>query len=211
MLITRRHLMAGGVAVAGAAAAAQANTLVPTSSQELGPFYPLVRAADHDADLTRIKGRSGVAMGQPINVLGRIVDLHGNPIRNAQVDIWQCNAAGRYAHPGDTANPAALDPNFQGFARLATDSDGQFKFRSVKPKDYDTPIGRRTPHIHFSIDGHSERLVTQMYFPGEPLNDIDFLLKNATPRQSVIAEAVDRLSGDPQALAFRWTVVLGVG
>ena len=211
MLITRRHLMAGGVAVAGAAAAAQANTLVPTSSQELGPFYPIVRPADHDADLTRIKGRSGVAMGQPINVLGRIVDLHGNPIRNAQVDIWQCNAAGRYAHPGDTANPAALDPNFQGFARLATDSDGQFKFRSVKPKDYDTPIGRRTPHIHFSIDGHSERLVTQMYFPGEPLNDIDFLLKNASPRQSVIAEAVDRLSSDPRALAFRWTVVLGVG
>ena len=81
-------------------------------------------------------------MGQPINVIGRIVDLHGNPIRNAQVDLWQCNAAGRYDHPGDRANPAALDPNFQGFARLATDRDGQFKFRSVKPKDYDTPIGR---------------------------------------------------------------------
>jgi protocatechuate 3,4-dioxygenase beta subunit len=211
MLITRRHLVAGGVAVAGAAAAARADTLVPTSSQDLGPFYPLIRPADHDADLTRIKGRSGVAMGQPINVLGRIVDLHGNPIRGASLDIWQCNAAGRYAHPGDTANPAALDPNFQGFARLASDRDGQFKFRSVKPKDYDTPIGRRTPHIHFSIDGHSERLVTQMYFPGEPLNDIDFLLKNASPKQSVIAEAVDRLSGDPQALTFRWTVVLGVG
>ena len=88
---------------------------------------------------------------------------------------------GRYDHPGDRANPAALDPNFQGFARLATDRDGQFKFRSIKPKDYDTPIGRRTPHIHFSIDGHAERLVTQMYFPGEPLNDSDFLLKNADP------------------------------
>ena len=211
MLITRRHFVAGGVAVAGAAAAARADTLVPTSSQELGPFYPIVRPADHDADLTRIKGRGGMAMGQPINVMGRIVDLHGNPVRNAQIDIWQCNAAGRYAHPGDTANPAALDPNFQGFARLATDRDGQFKFRSVKPMDYDTPIGRRTPHIHYSIDGNSERLVTQMYFPGEPLNDIDFLLKNANPQRSVIAEAVDRLSADPQALAFRWTVVLGVG
>ena len=211
MLITRRHLVAGGVAMAGAAAAARADTLVPTSSQDLGPFYPLIRPADHDADLTRIKGRSGVAMGQPINVLGRIVDLQGNPIRGASLDIWQCNAAGRYAHPGDTANPAALDPNFQGFARLASDRDGQFKFRSVKPKDYDTPIGRRTPHIHFSIDGRAERLVTQMYFPGEPLNDIDFLLKNAAPKESVIAEAIDPLSGDPQALAFRWTVVLGVG
>jgi len=210
MRVTRRHFAIGAAAVASASAA-KSPTLVATSAQDLGPFYPIIRPLDHDADLTRIKGRSGTAMGQPINVIGRIVDLHGNPIRGAQIDIWQCNAAGRYAHPGDTANPAALDPNFQGFARLASDRDGQFKFRSVKPKDYDTPIGRRTPHIHYSIDSHRERLVTQMYFPGEPLNDIDFLLKNADPKESVIAEAIDRLSSDPQALAFRWTVVLGVG
>ena len=81
----------------------------------------------------------------------------------------------------------------------------------MKPKDYDTPIGRRTPHIHFDIRGRAERLVTQMYFPNEPLNEIDFLLKNAAPRESVIAEAIDPLSGDPDALAFRWTVVLAVG
>jgi protocatechuate 3,4-dioxygenase beta subunit len=210
MLVTRRHLVVGAAVVAGVSAA-KAQNLVATSAQDLGPFYPIVRPADHDADLTHLKGRSGTAMGQPINVVGRIVDRHGNPIRNAEVELWQCNAAGRYDHPGDGANPAALDPNFQGFARLATDSDGQFKFRSVKPKDYDTPIGRRTPHIHFDISGHRERLVTQMYFPGEPLNDSDFLLKNASPRESVIAEAIDPLSGDPQALAFRWTVVLGVG
>ena len=210
MLVTRRHFAVGAAAVASVSAA-KSPTLVATSAQDLGPFYPVIRPADHDADLTRVKGRTGTATGQPIQVLGRIVDLHGNPIRNAQIEIWQCNAAGRYAHPGDSGNPAALDPNFQGYARLATDADGQFKFRSVKPKDYDTPIGRRTPHIHFDISGHRERLVTQMYFPGEPLNDIDFLLKNADPKQSVIAEAVDRLSSDPQALAFRWTVVLGVG
>jgi protocatechuate 3,4-dioxygenase beta subunit len=211
MLITRRHLVAGGAALAGVAAAARAQPLVATSSQMLGPFYPVVRPADHDADLTRLEGRMGTAMGQPINVIGRIVDLQGNPISNAQIEIWQCNAAGRYDHPGDRANPAALDPSFQGFARLASNRDGEFKFRSVKPKDYDTPVGRRTPHIHFSIDGHAERLVTQMYFPNEPLNDADFLLKNADPRQSVIAEAIQPLSGDPQALAFRWMVVLGVG
>ena len=210
MLVTRRHLVVGAAAVASAAAAISP-ALVATSAQDLGPFFPIVRPADHDADLTRVKGRSGVAAGQPIQVLGRIVDQHGSPIANAQVEIWQCNAAGRYAHPGDLANPAALDPNFQGYARLATDRDGQFKFRSVKPKDYDTPIGRRTPHIHFDIAGHRERLVTQMYFPNEPLNDIDFLLKNASPKESVIAESIDRLSVDPQALAFRWTVVLGVG
>lgn len=210
-MLTRRQLVVGGAALTGLAATARSQTLAATSSQDLGPFYPIVRPADHDADLTRLKGRSGMAMGQPINVVGRIVDLKGNPVRNAQIDLWQCNAAGRYDHPGDRANPAALDPNFQGFARLATDRGGQFRFRSVKPKDYDTPIGRRTPHIHFSIDGHGERLVTQMYFPNEPLNDIDFLLKNADPKQSVIAEAIEPLSGDPRALAYRWTIVLSVG
>ena len=210
MLVTRRHLVVGAAALAGVSAARGQN-LVATSAQDLGPFYPILRPTDHDADLTRIKGRDGTARGQAINVVGRVVDLRGNAISNAQVEIWQCNADGRYDHPGDRANPAGLDPNFQGFARLATDRDGQFKFRSVKPKDYDTPIGRRTPHIHFAIDGHAERLVTQMYFPNEPLNDIDFLLKNASPRESLIARAVGPLSGDPQALAFAWTVVLGVG
>lgn len=209
MLVTRRHLVVGAAAVASVSAA-KSPTLVPTAGQEMGPFYPILRPADHDADLTRVKGRNGAATGQPINVIGRIVDLRGNPIRNAQVEFWQCNAVGRYDHPGDRANPAALDPNFQGFARLASDRDGQFKFRSIKPKDYNTPIGVRTPHIHFDIRGRSDRLVTQMYFPGEPLNDADFLLKDAKPRESLIAEAIDRLSGDPQALAFRWTVVLGL-
>lgn len=210
-MLSRRHMVVGGAAMASFAAVARSQTLAATAAQDLGPFYPIIRPADHDADLTRIAGRSGTAMGQPINVIGRIVDRQGNPVRNAQVELWQCNAAGRYDHPGDGANPATLDPNFQGFARLASGRDGEFKFRSVKPKDYDTPIGRRTPHIHFSIDGRAERLVTQMYFPGEPLNEVDFLLKNANPRESVIAEAIDRLSGDPQALAYRWTVVLGVG
>lgn len=210
MLVTRRHLVVGAAAVASVSAA-KSQSLVPTSAQDLGPFYPILRPSDHDADLTRVKGRSGLAVGQPIQVLGKVVDLQGKPIRNAMVDLWQCNAAGRYDHPGDRANPGALDPNFQGFARLATDRDGEFKFRSIKPKDYDTPIGRRTPHIHFAIDGHAERLVTQMYFPGEPLNDVDFVLKNASPRESVVAEAIDPLSSDPQALAYRWTVVLGVG
>ena len=210
MLVTRRHLVVGAAAVAGVSAA-RAQNLVATSAQDLGPFYPVLQPTDHDADLTRLKGRKETAIGQPIQVMGRVVDLRGNPIRNAQVELWQCNAAGRYDHPGDRANPAELDPNFQGFARLATDRDGQFRFRSIKPKDYDTPIGRRTPHIHFDVRGLRERLVTQMYFPGEPLNDGDFLLKNAEPKQGVIGYAIDRMSADPQALAFRWTVVLAQG
>lgn len=210
MLITRRHLVVGAAAVASVSAA-RSPTLVPTSAQDLGPFYPILVDADHDADLTRVKGRDGTAAGQPIQVIGRVLDLNGQPIRGAAVELWQCNHLGRYAHPGDSANPAPLDPNFQGFARLASDRDGEFRFRSVKPKDYATPIGQRTPHIHFDLRGHRERLVTQMYFPGEPLNDADFLLRNAVPKESVIAEAIEPLSMDPGALAFRWTVVLGVG
>lgn len=211
MLITRRHLVAGGAALAGLATAARAQKLVPTSGQDLGPFYPIVRPRDEDADLTRLRGAKGVARGDPVNVVGRVVDLRGRPVRGVKLELWQANSVGRYDHPGDHANPAALDPNFQGYASLLTDRDGNFKFRSIKPSAYNTPIGMRTPHIHFDIHGRSERLVTQMYFPGESLNASDALLRAANPRESVIAQTIPRLSGDPGAAAFNWTVVLAYG
>lgn len=211
MEISRRSLVLGGGALVGFAATASAQKLVPTSGQDLGPFYPVVRPRDEDADLTRVRGAKGVARGEPINVIGQVVDLRGRPMRGVKLELWQANAVGRYDHPGDHANPAALDPNFQGFASLSTDRDGNFKFRSIKPSAYNTPIGMRTPHIHFDIHGRSERLVTQMYFPDEPLNERDFLLRTAEPRESVIAQAIPRLSGDPAAAAFKWTVVLAYG
>lgn len=210
MLIARRDLVVGAAAAAGVSAA-PARKFLPTSAQDMGPFYPIIRPADSDADLTRVKGRAGTAAGQPIRVTGRIVDLHGNPVRGARIDLWQANAVGRYDHPGDRANSAALDPYFQGFGRLVADRQGEFRFRSIKPAAYDTPIGRRTPHIHFSIDGSNERLITQMYFPGEDLNERDALLKAADRRESLIAEAAGRFAGDPQALAYRWTIVLANG
>ncbi|MGI8611538.1 MAG: hypothetical protein ACR2KH_04605 [Sphingomicrobium sp.] len=184
---------------------------MPTSGQDLGPFYPIIRPRDEDADLTRRRGAKGVARGDPINVIGRVVDLHGRPVRGVRLELWQANSVGRYDHPGDHANPAALDPDFQGYARLLTDRDGNFKFRSIKPSAYNTPIGMRTPHIHFDIHGRSERLVSQMYFPGESLNERDPILRTAEPRESVIAQAIPRLSGDPGAAAFNWTVVLAYG
>jgi protocatechuate 3,4-dioxygenase beta subunit len=211
MQISRRSLVVGGGALVGLAATAHAQKLVPTSGQDLGPFYPVVRPKDEDADLTRLRGAKSVARGEPINVIGRVVDLRGRPVRGVTLELWQANSVGRYDHPGDHANPAALDPNFQGYARLLTDRDGRFKFRSIKPSAYNTPIGMRTPHIHFDVHGRSERLVTQMYFPGEALNEKDFLLRNAEPRESVIAETAARLSGDPGAAAFSWTVVLAHG
>ena len=211
MQISRRNLVLGGGAMVGMASSAGAQKLVPTSGQDLGPFYPVVRPKDEDADLTRVRGAKGVAKGEPINVIGRVVDLRGQPVRGVRLDLWQANAVGRYDHPGDHANPAALDPNFQGFARLLTDRDGQFKFRTIRPSAYNTPIGMRTPHIHFDVHGRAERLVTQMYFPGEALNASDPLLRLADQRESVIAETAARLSGDPAAAAFSWTLVLAYG
>ena len=212
MLISRRNLVAGGAALAGLAASARAQKLVATSRQDLGPFYPVVRAADSDADLTRLRGARGIARGEPINVVGRLLDVRGNPVRGARVELWQANAVGRYDHPGDAGSSAALDPNFQGYAALVTDRHGRFKFRTIKPGHYSIGNGlSRTRHIHFDIKGRSERLVTQMYFPGEELNDSDILLRTADPKESVMARAIDRLSGDPGAAAFAWDVVLNLG
>lgn len=211
MQLSRRHVIVGATALVGTAVAASAQRLVPTSSQDLGPFYPVLRPRDSDADLTRVRGATGIARGTPINVVGRILDRRGNPVRGATIELWQANAVGRYDHPGDTQSVGALDPNFQGYAMLATDRDGNFKFRTIKPGAYKIPGDMRTPHIHLDIKGQSERLITQMYFPGEALNDSDLLLKNARPRESVIARVVDRLSGDPGAAAYGWDIVLAVG
>lgn len=212
MLIARRQLIGGGAAFVSVSAAAAAQPLVATSDQMLGPFYPVVRPADEDADLTRIRGRSQPARGNPINVLGRVLDVKGNPVRNARLEIWQANAVGRYAHPGDSANPAPVDPNFQGFATIHTDRDGGFRFRTIKPGAY--PIGggmMRTPHIHVDVTGRNERLTTQMYFPGEPLNEKDVVLLTASSKASVISRLADPLSGDPNTPAFAWDIVLAVG
>ena len=211
MQLSRRHVMVGATALVGSAVAASAQRLVPTSSQDLGPFYPVLHPRDSDADLTRVRGARGIARGTPINVVGRILDRRGNPVRGATIELWQANAVGRYDHPGDTQSVGALDPNFQGYAMLATDRDGNFKFRTIKPGAYKIPGDMRTPHIHLDIKGRTERLITQMYFPGEALNDSDLLLKNADPRESVIVRAMERLSGDPGAAAYAWNVVLAVG
>ena len=114
MQISRRNLVLGGGALIGFAASAGAQKLVPTSGQDLGPFYPTIRPKDEDADLTRLRGAKGIARGEPINVIGRVVDLRGRPVRGVRLELWQANSVGRYDHPGDHANPAALDPNFQG-------------------------------------------------------------------------------------------------
>ncbi|WP_293383423.1 protocatechuate 3,4-dioxygenase [Phenylobacterium sp. SCN 70-31] len=173
-----------------------------TPESPVGPFYPLTHPADHDADLVWLKGRSQKAAGSVIQVSGRILDSRGRPIRNAVIELWQANAAGRYDHPNDVAK-SPLDPNFQGFARLVTGSDGGWRITTVKPAAYDSPIGRRTPHIHFDVRGHAHRLTAQMYFSDDAAqNTVDPLYGNLGadgPRSVARLEAPSR---------YQWDVVL---
>ena len=158
-----------------------------TPGQVLGPFYPLGELPQ-SSDLTRVPGRSGRAEGQVLNVMGRVLNLSGEPVRNAKVEIWQANAYGRYAHPSDT-NPAPLDPNFEGAALLTTDSEGRYRFKTIKPAAYPAGPNRFRPaHIHFQVTGRQDRLVTQMYFENDPYNNTDPPLNSAAAKDLLIVK-----------------------
>lgn len=213
MLLQSRRQILGQLAGAAVAApvfarSAQAR-LEPTPNEIVGPFYPLTKPADTDADLTMIAGRTRRAAGRVIALSGRVMDLAGRPVPRARLEIWQANAAGRYAHPSDD-NPAPLDPDFQGYASLATDANGEYRITTIKPAPY--PGGRRgmrAPHIHFDLAGRTDRLVAQMYFPDEPLNATDALLSaNIRPATVIATAAGPDASG---VLRYRWDVVLRTG
>jgi protocatechuate 3,4-dioxygenase beta subunit len=205
---TRRRILAltgavGVIAAAGPLVRA-ASPMRRTASQTTGPFYPRTKPADSDADLTRVAGRDGIAQGQVIQVAGRVLNATGTALAGVAIEIWQANAHGRYDHPADH-NDAPLDPNFQGYARLVTDAQGRYRFTTIKPSGY--PAGRfmRPPHIHVSVTGKQDRLVTQMYFAGEPLNDSDPLLAQAgSGRESLIVTLGDSRAGN-------WDIVLENG
>ena len=166
-------------------AAAEALRLTPP--QILGPFYPL-KELSQASDLTSVPGRVGRAHGQVLNVMGRVLNLAGEPVRNAKVEIWQANAYGRYTHPSDT-NPAPLDPNFEGSAVLATDAEGRYRFKTIKPAAYLVgPNFMRPAHIHFQVSGRQDRLVTQMYFENDPYNDSDPFLNSAGRKELLITK-----------------------
>jgi protocatechuate 3,4-dioxygenase beta subunit len=169
---------------------AVAETLRRTPAQILGPFYPL-KELPQTSDLTRLPGRAGRANGQVLNVMGRVLNLAGEPVRNAKVEIWQANAYGRYTHPSDT-NPAPLDPNFEGAAVLTTDAEGRYRFKTIKPAAYPAgPNFMRPAHIHFQVSGRQDRLVTQMYFENDPYNDSDPFLNSAGRKELLITKLLN--------------------
>lgn len=183
-----------------------ASSLLPTPSEIEGPFYPVLQQKDKDFDLTRINGSSETAAGNVIYIEGQVVDTNDKPIEDAIVDLWQANTYGRYRHPRDP-NRAPLDPNFQGWAIVPSGTNGEFKFKTILPGAY--PASRdwmRPPHIHFKISKPGyEKLTTQMYFPGQKLNQHDLLLMNKTKdeQERMIAKLI---SNEPPT--YRYKVVL---
>jgi protocatechuate 3,4-dioxygenase beta subunit len=158
-----------------------------TPPQILGPFYPVAERPDLAADLARPSGSVAEARGQLLYVTGRVLNSSGEPVAHARIEIWQANAAGKYRHPSDS-NAAPLDPNSKGFARLTTDSAGCYAFRTIKPGGYPTAEGDiRPPHIHYTVDGRLDRLVTQLYFAGEPENQTDRWLNSLPQPERLIA------------------------
>lgn len=209
MIISRRAALAGiGAAMTAGPGAALGQARKATPFTDLGPFYPVVRPADEDHDLTLV-GRNGKrAIGQLIEVTGRVLDMRGNPVAGSRIELWQANAAGRYAHPGDT-NPNPLDPGFQGFARLRTAADGRYRYLTVKPGAYpDGDSSPRPPHVHLDISGARTRIVTQMLFPGDPLNVKDDVL-DGFPLERLTARALGARADGVQR--FEWDVVLPNG
>ena len=153
---------------------------VVTPSQTIGPFFALGLVADSDRDLACKTLGGARAQGTPIVVGGQLTDENGKPVRKALIEVWQANKWGKYEHPDDTTQ-APLDPNFKGWGRMLTDNEGRYSFRSIKPGAYPNPgydNWLRPPHIHYSIfaAGLMQRLITQLYFPAEELNDIDPIL-----------------------------------
>ncbi len=189
--LSRRNILTGMIAgmalVATGRAAKAACALTP--SQIDGPFYP-VAIQDYDWDLTSVSGGTGRAEGEVIEVTGRVLDAECQPLPGSILEVWQANVHGRYNHPGDKSAERPLDPNFQGYARIATDRDGRYRFLTVIPGSYPA-MGEwvRPPHIHFKVSApFNPSVTTQMYFAGEPLNDKDLLLAPLSPAQRASLE-----------------------
>ncbi|MRW89795.1 protocatechuate 3,4-dioxygenase subunit beta [Duganella sp. FT80W] len=167
----------------------------------------------YDTDLT--KHGEAEPLGEKIVVTGRIVDEDGKPVRNSLLEIWQCNAAGRYRHKKDQHN-APLDPNFNGWGKMMTDEEGRYRFVTIKPGPYpwaNHDKAWRPAHIHFSLFGnvYAQRLVTQMYFPGDPLFDYDPIFQSIpdeAARQRLISRfSLEQTVGD-EMLGYEFDIVL---
>ncbi|MGO1072438.1 protocatechuate 3,4-dioxygenase subunit beta [Lysobacter sp. CA199] len=184
-----------------------------TLSEITGPALDRTVSGPNSADLTA--GFAGEPLGERIIVSGRVLDENGRPVRNRVVEVWQCNAAGRYRHDGDR-HDAPLDPNFRGDGQVLTDEHGRYRFKTIKPGAYpwrNHYNAWRPAHIHFSLhgDGFAQRLVTQMYFPGDPLlahDPIFNCVADANARERMVSAFDWENAQSEYALAYRFDIVL---
>jgi len=204
---TRRRVV-GLLAVATVVSTspALAQPLRRTRAQTEGPFYPDILPSDIDNDLLRIGGRAGTAAGQVTHLRGRILDIHGQPLADTLVEIWQVDANGVYLHSADTH--AKRDAGFQGYGRFVTGASGEYAFRTIKP----VPYPGRTPHIHFKISPRDRApFTTQCYVEGEPLNARDGVLnsiRDPRDRGALIVPFVP-VSSSEASLSAWFDIVLG--
>lgn len=185
----------------------------PEGAELSAPVFGPSDVDPAEADLTQ--SHTGEPIGERILVRGRVIDAHGRPVGGQLVEIWQANAAGRYIHQGDQ-HPAPLDPNFVGSGRCLTDSGGWYSFTTIKPGAYpwrNHHNAWRPAHIHFSLFGvdFTQRMVTQMYFPGDPLFPFDPIYQSITDqavRDRLVATYDHDLSQHEWLLGYRWDIVL---
>jgi protocatechuate 3,4-dioxygenase beta subunit len=209
-LLNRRRLLrnftlgAAGLWVPGAFA--EAFTLTPKQTE--GPFYPVDLPLDTDNDLIVLNDGLTPALGNITHLTGRVTDAKGEPIRNALVEIWQCDQNGVYLHKGSDGGDKR-DKNFQGFGRFMTGSTGEYYFRTIKP----VPYPGRTPHIHFAVKMKGrEKWTTQCYIKGEKQNDTDGVLrgiKDEKQRASVIVDFLPLPDVKTGELAARFDIIMG--
>lgn len=185
----------------------------PETIELTSPAYGHTDVAPEEADLTI--QHSGEPLGERIIVEGRVLDGEGRPVAGQLLEIWQANSSGRYVHKRDQ-HPAPLDPNFTGVGRVITGDDGSYRLTTIKPGPYPWKNHRnawRPAHIHFSLFGteFTQRLITQMYFPGDPLFALDPIYQSIVDpaaRERLVANYDHDLSEPEWALGYRWDIVL---
>ncbi|GAA1353897.1 protocatechuate 3,4-dioxygenase subunit beta [Streptomyces beijiangensis] len=186
----------------------------PEAVELTGPVFGPADVTEFDSDLTR--QHTGEPLGERITVSGRLLDSHGRPVRGQLIEVWQANASGRYPHRRDQ-HQAPLDPNFTGAGRMLTsETDGSYSFTTIRPGAYpwrNHENAWRPAHIHFSLFGtaFTQRLITQMYFPGDPLFAYDPILQSVTDdaaRARLVAAYDHSLSRPEFSLGYRWDIVL---
>jgi protocatechuate 3,4-dioxygenase beta subunit len=211
--LARRKLLPGALALAAASRLigfreSLADILPMTPAQTAGPFYPRTFPQDSDNDLVHVSGHAGAAKGTIIRIKGRVLDHSGRPLSGARVEIWQCDANGRYHYVRDDRADQPRDENFQGYGIATTDATGSYEFLTIKP----VPYPGRTPHIHVAVSGHGlERFVTQMYVAGEPGNDRDPVLmgvRDPAARVRLVVSLRPSPEIGPAALAGAFDLVI---